>query len=68
MIARFRTIGPVGVKRRLIAAALGVGAILSASAAAAPSSDEVTMKVQRLPDGRGLSLGRFRAVPRTSTS
>jgi hypothetical protein len=57
MIARFRTIRPVGVKRRLIAAALGVGAILSASAAAAPSSDEVTMKVQRLPDGRGRFSG-----------
>jgi hypothetical protein len=44
------------VKRRLIAASLCVGAILSAAAVAAPG-DEVTMKVQRLPDGRGRFSG-----------
>jgi hypothetical protein len=44
------------LKRGLIAAALGAGAILAASALAAPA-DEVTMKVQRLPDGRGRFSG-----------
>jgi hypothetical protein len=44
------------VKRRLIAATFGVGAVLAASAAAVPA-EEVTMKVQRLPDGRGRFSG-----------
>jgi hypothetical protein len=44
------------VNRGLIAAALGAGAFLAASALAAPTV-ELTMKVQRLPDGRGRFSG-----------
>jgi hypothetical protein len=51
-------IGSIGVKRRFLAAGILAGGALASVALAGPTQ-QVTMEIQRLPDGRTLFLGRI---------